>query len=1553
MPLPSPVPEESPEIKDVSKDTAKGRGAGKSPRGRRVPRWLLVALVVTLGLGGGYWLLTGSFATRWIVLSQAEGIVGGPVQASSVELHRDGTVVIEDGVVRAPGVPGEAGVVFQVERLEARLDYWSLFSGEPEVFSVRLVKPLARVSQSCDDGSLNVGALAKGSGSGSVPRRLPAIEVEDGAIELGEHGSKVDGGYERLRRISVAGEVEQKAEAPGEWRIGFRQTEPGPIPTPINVEGLITKDTLSLSLDGIDLGGWDVSSVPTPTREVFKKLDMSGRLEQAQFTYYYDAPTPEEAVEASMRLADVAMTLPLEPRPDVDRDNHPLPMTPEQAATKLRMTGVHGTLSIKGQHANADFTGMLDDVPLRMQAQMRGLSAEAGFTVDVTTEEFRLTKKPAVLRFAPGMVRVRLEQFDDPTGLVKAAFTVSRADPTKGPDGAVAAEVKMRGAIKFRGVESAFERFPYRFYELSGVADFADDFLHIRDITGSTPEGATVAADVYISPLDDNPGVKVHVQVDEMPIDERLARAMGVRRRIVDALFSPQRLDELRSAGLIATDADVQSAERMLADLTAEGREQSAQAEAARRVLALPRFTLGGRADVDVNVERVLGEGSNWHDHIVVDPSRLGLLPEKFPMPMWVEGVKVEKKDALATVSGGTYTTLSMHDGKVGTAQIGARVDFSQVDDPTQPFLPEVELDARGVPLDSIVRHAVADLMGESEAGSTRSKVRDALISMRTGGTVDVEARMGPANTNAESGSDGGPNAGATGGEATRAQDGPQSLLSRMTYDVLATLHGASVEPPGPNGGSPRVRIFGVDGTARLGKEKLEVAIEGALTRIIDASEGSQDGAPAVAPVADLRLEVAGDGQGTWVELGARGLDLAAPVEDVGAVAFPSVHEKVAQVRSELAPQGRADLQMTLDRPEDGAATLALDVNKLDGAQITAIDGRIAMTSTAGALSARMKLSEDATADTGDGSADTGMLGDAVIRAAEFGVSMTFNGAPAGEAVVTGAVRGDGTPIRGENGAAGVPLVVTVRDAMLESGLVRGVLGKVAAGVGDTVKEYDAGGRFDATITMRPKGDGELGAAAKDGQGDWRVEADVRPKSLAGTLDGTRVVAHTASGLIEIRDDRGRVIDAELTGDAWSARGNATWLKTPAAGGAESATETTAAQARLSIHADRLTPEVVGALPKGLREAIQRANVQTPGGIDLQDGEVAVAMDANSKMTSFRVAGRVKTDNAEGDLGVSLRELAATAEFQYAREGPSEAPKSTSLDVVATAPHLRIGGVEMTDARARLTQGKDGAIYLPAFSADCHGGRISGSGSLITEGTGEAAKRRIQADASASSVRFASLLEDLGASAKSNGERVEVQAADGSRGLLDASLSVSTVLGEPDARRGRGSATVGGGRVMSLPLLVPLIRVSNLQLPLNERLDFARAEFFFDGKGINFEELLVSSSSVEIYGFGTASWPEANLDLRFRSRAKTRIPVVSNLIEKLRDELVTAVVEGPIAEPVVTVTTLTGTSRFVGRVLGMEPSEQARRLEEIQKRAEQRRGDDTGPRTDTAPVEME
>ena len=1608
----------------------------------RIPRIIRALAILLVALGCGYWLLTGSFVTRWIVLSQAQRILGGPVTARSVELWRDGRLVIQDAVLRAPNIEGTAGNAIEVERIEAKLHYWSIFTGSPRVIRVDLTKPRARLSQNTDpgpaNGELNFAALSSSPGSGSFPMQVPAIFVHDGAIELGEHGKTVPNSYRMLRSIAVGGEVEQSTDATGEMRIRFRQTSQGPIPTPIDVQGSIGKQGLTLELTGFALDGWDVASMPAPSRDFFARLDMQGRIDRIVFNYRAIASASHPAgIDARIGLADVALTLPAKVQPDVDLNSVPLPLDPVIANNTLRMTSVSGEIQILGETVTASLTGNLAEIPFHVEANVRGLFADAGLSATMTIKNFDLGKQPKVLLFAPGVVRRRLLQFDDPTGNVNATVLLTRADPIPNPDASsdsaapktIAAPVEIKGSVNFTDVTAAFERFPYRFIEMAGIIDFTDTTMNMRDITGTTIDGAQMTAHVEISPLDKDAGVNVHVRVVDMSIDERLASAMKARRRIVDSLFSPRRLDELRAAGLIATHADAESALRTLTDLNAQGRADSDEARKALEVLERPRFTLGGKALVVVDVQRIKGPGANWHDHVVITPGRLGVLPDSFPYPMWVEGAVIDKLDTIATVTGGTYTSLARDDEPSTTAKIAARVDFSQVDDPSQPFLPEVEVDAKAIPLNRILRHAAAALIEEepksapdlptpglpptnltnlnsiSPTSTARSnRIREALLQMTTTGTADVRARIGPKPI-----VEGGP---------------PRSPEDRVDYDVRAKLNDVSILPPVPNPAgtvnaqgelSPRVRIFGIDGTFSLAPGIVKASLEGALVRLANSAQPNPDPPNPALPnpalpnpsalstdiptAADITLETDITGESMSVKLAARGLDVSAAIEDAAGIAFPDAHAEITRLRSELAPTGHADLTLTLMRGGTiGAADVSkapdsllvtLEVTKINAIEVAALDGRTGATTRGGKLFASMPITFTSTSPTApatDAAAQsTGnrLAAESSIRFDDLALELTYDRVPAGTTIVHGALHADGSPLRASlvnetavpdaNPAepATEPVTIRIEGGVLESGLTRNLLASLAPGIATTLADFDAGGLFDANVRLMPAQPDPAASTSKA----WFVEADVFPQSLAATIDGTRVQALTTSGKIEVRGTQGRIIDAVLNGSGWTLRGDGSWLSVPAtqappapdADGSLPIATGTAVQARVAIDAKELTPEIVGALPKNLREALARANAKVPGGVALEAGELTLGLDPASAITAMRVAGRVRMANGEADLGVSLRELTGVADFEYVRDIANAA----RLEVVATGNRLRVGGVQMTDARLRLTQGPDGKMYMPMFSANCHGGRISGTGSLTAEGTGANLARTVHVETSASSVRLASLIIDLGAtnaeaeaiqnqqpatSAKADqtaqGDQA-IPAIDATRGLLDASLSVTSTLGDTSTRRGRGMATVGGGRVLSLPLLVPLVRVSNLQPPVDELLDFARAEFYFDNVGINFEELTVSSKSVEIYGFGTARWPDANLDLRFRSRAKTRIPVISSVLEGIRDELVTAVVEGPIASPSVTVTTLTGTTRFISRVFGLEPSEQERRLEEIQKRVDRARTDAPIKRDDAAPVEPE
>ena len=140
--------------------------------------------------------------------------------------------MVKDAKLRAPGVPGEAGTVVSVKRLEADFDWVSLLSGVPTVHRVVLDEPKARISQSIDDGTVNVAAI-KPPKTTSVPKEVPKVIVRGGVIELGEHvtdPARLAGGvpeYTALKQIAVGGEVLESPDEEGAKVFSFREVEGG------------------------------------------------------------------------------------------------------------------------------------------------------------------------------------------------------------------------------------------------------------------------------------------------------------------------------------------------------------------------------------------------------------------------------------------------------------------------------------------------------------------------------------------------------------------------------------------------------------------------------------------------------------------------------------------------------------------------------------------------------------------------------------------------------------------------------------------------------------------------------------------------------------------------------------------------------------------------------------------------------------------------------------------------------------------------------------------------------------------------------------------------------------------------------------------------------------------------------------------------------------------------------------------------------------------------------------------------------------------------------
>ena len=161
---------------------------------------------------------------------------------------------------------------------------------------------------------------------------------------------------------------------------------------------------------------------------------------------------------------------------------------------------------------------------------------------------------------------------------------------------------------------------------------------------------------------------------------------------------------------------------------------------------------------------------------------------------------------------------------------------------------------------------------------------------------------------------------------------------------------------------------------------------------------------------------------------------------------------------------------------------------------------------------------------------------------------------------------------------------------------------------------------------------------------------------------------------------------------------------------------------------------------------------------------------------------------------------------------------------------------------------------------------------------------------------------------------------------------------------------------VSLPFFVvglrSLIRITNLQLPVNEPLDYAQADFFITGQILQFEQAWVSSPAVELLGYGTLTLPDLTLDMRIRGHALDRIPLISGILENIRNELFTAKVTGPIADPEIGLESFNSTSRFFKKLVGATPSEADERLRRIEESAHQVPNRPRQPQADVAVPEQ-
>lgn len=822
-----------------------------------------------LGLVGLTIGLLQTPAAAWLVEPILASQTGMRVRTGSVRISPTGTVVITNGRLMAPGVPGVAGQVLSIDRVEARIDWSATLRGSPGLKEVRLLGPELRLSQDVRTGVLNAAAfklLSGGRGGGATP----TVEVQRGVIELGEH----DGDrYTRLRRWNILGDIEP-ADASGVSSFSFaaipaEASAGGSASGSLSLAGTLGPDGVAAGLDGLRLEDWPPTIVPSRLRELYARLGLSGRLLPTHFAIGNDG-----RVTVRMTLDGVDLNLPFNERYDI-----------AGAGELLRMRQTRGTIEFGTDGLSADVNGLIDELRYDVVLNYRGLTPESPFDARLTTR-FRMDDRFRPRRFLPQKAIEKLDMFDSPSADVDAIVRVVRA--------AQGGPVSVEGSADIRNGAASYAKFRYPFTDISGSVTFTQDGLRFDGITGRGPTGATLAATGSFDGLGEDSRVLIEIQVRTVPIDQHLMAALTTgRRKLVEALFHPQQYQALLNDGLIRTP---------------DGRGGT----------NAPVFAFGGAADVDLRLERIpeRPQDDRWTRDTVVRLDRAGLVPEHFPLPIVAHGIQLHIADDDLSLTGGRYEGLTG-----GEAWVQAEIDQDAVR-PGQDPLPVVEINARGIPVDERLLAAIPGYRDPPKPGQTVS-LRSILDNLRVAGLVDCRAVIGP-RSDGQLGYDveaslenasARPNADVPGAPPSTPDEPDPLVLDGMNGIIYVT---------------ERLIVVDFRGVLQSPSRPLAPTPVTLLTQLtLPERRGGLGDVERVGGLLPIEAGPPRPGPGLFATARADGLDLAMPLEHAAAVFSPELADRLAALRTDRDPDGVVALRAELDGIVGGHTETVLAIDRI------------------------------------------------------------------------------------------------------------------------------------------------------------------------------------------------------------------------------------------------------------------------------------------------------------------------------------------------------------------------------------------------------------------------------------------------------------------------------------------------------------------------------------------------------------------------------------------------------------------------------------------------
>lgn len=1441
---------------------------------------MVVALLLYLVLGR-------SPLTKMILIPQIEAYLSVIAEADRVRIGPDGVVTVEGLVLTAPGFarPGETppphARFFEVDRAQVFLDWSGIFAGTPRVNRMEVNGGTIRLSQSTQTNQLNVSGLAfLAGGSSDSSLQLPQIVAEGFTFELGEHAGQ---DYTKLRTIGVAGQLEPPTEdgvnvfrlTQSASAISWSSGQPDRIPMTdlISCSGRIAPDGVKGVVRGVSLAAWRPEDLPAPIRAVLEQLALEGEIPEVSGEL-----TPSGDFRLYLTLDDVGVTLPFSP------ENAPGEMA--------RLAGTDGTIYVDQDGLRATLAGVLQGLNYAVEFDYKGFGQNAAFTATLETD-FRLEDNLSALVFAPDEVIEKLSWFGNPVADVHATISVER----DAPNDLGAARPELSGELRFENGTAAYKNFAYPFVNMSGLARFNTDELVIDRISGTGPSGATMTATARFSPLGEDSQADINVVADGVPIDFHLLDALSQGRRgMVRHIFSEDRYLELLDRSLVLLPeerASLAERSRDLRDrLAALPQGDASRAQLVARLgrideqLRTPAFDFGGDADVTVDIHRPFGLETEWTKDIRVSLDNVGVVPKLFPFPMIASGVRLRIDNDAATINGGVFTGLTG-----GSARLDATIQLTDDEGRSIPdALPSITIDAENIPIDPRLLSAVPGY-ASSDPGE---------------GFRGIIERLSPQ--------------GFVGADATIQPRRPGEL----GYDITIPLDRVSGTPvfanvrAEPTADHPGLGVTISEGEARITERTITVDVAGDVTDragveppvpyalLTELTFHEQPLSSTVPGPSEDRVGPPRPGPALRVEASAETLPLHLPVEDLAGVVSQPVAATIVTLRNQREPEGYADLRSTFighvggDLRGETVVTHAVDL----GADVG--DSRVTIPSIDGTL----------TIQTG---------AEPLLRFEDLSGPIAVNGDPSGQFEINGvlpqAIAGV-DPARFHRATPGAwtdGLTVGLTRARFESELtgltVRSRLSEFAQ---EFIRELELRGTFATNIRIDPVRE-EVSPEILPGTvvtPPLRVSGIAEPRALAFNYRGTPINVPTVSGIIGFDGDSGWIDRLILDPRDWRMELSGLWAAVPGLG--------FYLDSSLDVDATTIDPGLRALIPIPVADTLDALEFEVGQGVALRNSSLELEF-VGEDVPVFELAADLLLDRASMRTGVKLSEVTGLAHVEA-----SNTSGRPIFNLGLNLDRARAAGLRLVSMTGNV-HNRDGAgrIRSDDLLARVHGGRLAVNLDSDFTRTSPAYGADIRLMGARAGPVFSDLgvapdrmpdLETVPASelqqALEQAQLAWANSGDRSRGLFDAAVSVTGETQNPAALHGRGRLDVTGGAVVELPGLIPIIELSNLQLPSSSRLDEARIEFYMRGDTVFVDEVSIASNAIELYGGGTIKVPEVDFDLWLRSRPLRGIPILSDVFGGIRDEIVTTTIKGTPADIAISTEQFGETRRAISEFFG-------------------------------------